>query len=423
MFNRLLSSITAVVAVALLAFPVPSLPAADLLTLAEAEQLALSADKRAARFESLAEGAKQRAISDAQLPDPRLRLGAVNLPVDSFALDEQAMTQILVGARQSFPRGETRTLRAQRSQSEVASQGAQGADARLKTLRSLRSTWVELLYWIRAEQSVTENRKLFEELVNVTHDQYASGRLNQHDVLRSELELGLLDDRLANIRTQQQKFRAELARWIGAADAARRLEPGFPALPRVAEVAALRTGLNRHPRLRAADARIESSRLGVALAKQAYKPAWSLDVSYGFREDGTSGVERPDFLSAMVMLDLPLFTANRQDRRVADRQQMYAGSVLSRDDRLSELSAMLDEAYAAWELLGERTTRYSEYLLQQARDSSAAALQAYQNNAATFADVVRASITELNTELQAARLQADRAKAQAMLLYLVGDVQ
>lgn len=41
------------------------------------------------------------------LPDPRVSVGMLNVPVDGFALDEQAMTQLKVGVSQMLPRGDS----------------------------------------------------------------------------------------------------------------------------------------------------------------------------------------------------------------------------------------------------------------------------------------------------------------------------
>jgi outer membrane protein TolC len=166
---------------------------------------------------------------------------------------------------------------------------------------------------------------------------------------------------------------------------------------------------------------VENHRLGVELAKQAYKPGLALDLSYGFRRQSQTGVERPDFLSLMLMFDLPVFTAHRQDRRLADSRKQLEASELSREDRLRRLRSRLDDKHASWRRLGERLRQFEKELLAQARLNARAALRAYQNDAADFATLARAGITELNTELKAMRVRVDHAKVQAALLYLAGD--
>ena len=47
---------------------------------------------------------------DGELMDPQLRVGAVNVPVDSFSLDAEDMTMLEVGVVQEFQPGKSRRL-------------------------------------------------------------------------------------------------------------------------------------------------------------------------------------------------------------------------------------------------------------------------------------------------------------------------
>ena len=64
------------------------------LSLDQAEKLALKSDPRVLGYQSTARSYEEASISDSTLPDPRLMLGAVNVPVDSFDLSQDAMTQL-----------------------------------------------------------------------------------------------------------------------------------------------------------------------------------------------------------------------------------------------------------------------------------------------------------------------------------------
>ena len=55
-------------------------------------------DQLRARRDALGESA----VAEAELPDPQLRFGALNVPTDSFDLDQEPMTQVQIGLRQQF---------------------------------------------------------------------------------------------------------------------------------------------------------------------------------------------------------------------------------------------------------------------------------------------------------------------------------
>ena len=404
----------------LLLFPVR---AAEPLPLAEAERLALERDAVLAVLRAEVRALQESAVADGSLPDPRLKLGAMSVPVDTFDLDQEPMTQLQVGIQQAFPPGDTLAIRSRRTNRLAAAREAAVRERIRRVRRDVRLDWLETFYWEAAGRVVNESRDLFNQLVNITQAHYAAGReQTQQDVTRAQLELGLLDDRLVRIRTMQDQQRAKLGKWLGPAHARRPLTGEPPRLAEVPPAAAIAAGLDRHPVLEAAAARIAAAEDGVALARQAYKPGWMLDVTYGFR-DGTNpgGDERADFVSAMVSLDLPLFTARRQDRRLAAARKRLDAATDDRTEQRRRLVRMLDDAYATWTLLGERVDYYRTYLVPKATENAIAALNAYQSDTDDFNQLMRARIIELETRLQYIRLHVDHLKTQARLLYLAGE--
>ncbi len=60
---------------------------------------------------------------------------------------------------------------------------------------------------------------------------------------------------------------------------------------------------------------VAAAETGVELAEQRYKPEFGIDLTYGGRGgNNPDGSSRSDLFSIMVMMDLPLFHKNRQDR-------------------------------------------------------------------------------------------------------------
>jgi hypothetical protein len=89
-------------------------PAQAILTLAEAERLALEQAPALARSQAEVSASRERTVYAGELPDPQLTLGALNVPTDSYRLDQEDMTMLMLGVRQALPPGDTRRLRTQR---------------------------------------------------------------------------------------------------------------------------------------------------------------------------------------------------------------------------------------------------------------------------------------------------------------------
>ncbi len=287
------------------------------LTLAAAEELALNQEPGQAEMLARAEALEEESVAAGQLPDPMLRVGLANFPLQSGGFTTEGMTQAQLGFRQAFPPGETRAASTRQFQS-LALEMRQSADGRGRdVLSSVRQAWLETYYWQRAHAIVDQSRPFFADLVVVTRSMYSVGRKDQQDLLRAELELSRIDDRLIDINKKHERAIAALSEWIGA-DARRPIAETLPAWQPVPTLEMLQSNLLSHPVLQAADARIDAQQARVDIAEERYKPGWAMDLGYGYR-DGylPNGAPRSDFVSLSFTMDLPVFRKNRQDRKLA----------------------------------------------------------------------------------------------------------
>ena len=392
------------------------------LSLKQAEQLAVQSDPSIENLKATSQAFVDESIADDTLPDPKLRLGAVNVPVDSFDLEQEQMTQVKVGILQNFPRGDVLSIKQKQSRYLSRAALSMADDTQLKIIRDVRETYLNLFYEINAYQIIRETRKLFSELVKITESNYAAGRVNQQDVVLAGLELSRLDDRSTKIQAREESYRAELEQWIGDA-AWNYISADFPVLPILPNQIDLNQVIPAHPLIRAESAKINASKQMTEMAKQEYKPGWSLLVDYGFRSgNNPDGSERADFATAIVSLDIPLFTGNRQDKTVSSNKQKVSAARYAKDDQLRKLKRLYEKNQHLWVRLGERENLYRNSLLTAAKNNSKASLKAYQSGVTEFNTLMRAQITELDVRLEDLRVRIDRAAAQARLLYITGDI-
>lgn len=414
-----MSRLPVLLAGALISASVAAAPAqaADPLSLDEAVTIAIeSGDPTVTRFEEKAAALKERAVAESQLPDPRLKLDMMNVPTDRFSFTQEPMTQARVGLQQAFPAGDTLSLKREKRDAQAGGAVA-NRDLELRNLiLQTRLAWLELYYQLASQDKINESRAAVEELTGVITASFASGRKTSQDVLRLELELDLLRDRLVEAERQARLAQATLARYVGPEAAQRPLPENMPALRVPSGQEVLLSMLPDHPMVAVADAAVAANTVEIEIAEEQYKPEWMLDVGYGVRGDG-----RPDFASVGVSLNLPFFTGKRQDRNVSAARHERSAARMERQTRLLELNQVLGRTYADWEKLTERITLYERAVLERAAAAREASLIAYQSGVSDFDDMVQARLAELNAQLALLRLRVDRAEAQARLLYLEGD--
>ncbi len=390
------------------------------LTIAEAETLALASEPGQQALRARAAALEEQAVVAGALPDPMLRVGLNNYPIESGGFTTEGMTSVGAVYRQAFPRGDTRSL-GNRKFTRLAEAQMQEADARGDdVLAATRLAWLELYYWSKARDLVRESRPFFDDLATITRSLYAVGRRNQQDVLRAELELSRLDDRLIDIERQQLRARAQLREWIGE-DAGRRVADKLPQWNDAPPLEDLLAALREHPVLQAADARIAAQDTSVELAEQRSKPGWALDVGYSYRNGSLPGGDpRSDFVTVGVTVDLPFFRKKSVDSTLSAALQERSAVRADKQRMQRSLESRLAAEYARWQELSRRLALYEERILVQARDHAQASLLAYQNDRGDFADVMRGYIDDLNTRIDYVRLDVERAQAYAVLANLGG---
>ena len=161
------------------------------------------------RLVALSEGA-------SALPDPTLSIGILNLPTDGFAFDQEPMTQIKVGASQMFPRGDTLALQEAQFQQAANIQPVKRADRRQKVALQTTLLWLDAYQNQASYALVKDAEPLFDKLGEIVSASYASsvGKANQQDIIRAELELLRLQDRLITLSTQQRTALSRLMQYL-----------------------------------------------------------------------------------------------------------------------------------------------------------------------------------------------------------------
>lgn len=366
-----------------------------------------------------AEALQNRSTSSGQLPDPELQFGALNLPTDTFDVDQDPMTQLKVGVGQRFPAGHSR----QREQAIYASQAgaalSSADERRLLVQREVQVSWLEIYYGREAATILRSNRQVLEQLRMFIRSLYQTGRGSQQDITRIDVELSRLAEREIMLGRETQAWRARLGRWLG--DQAWRPVGGeLPPWQTPVELdrEGLAASLVQHPAVIAMDHQVEASREQVELSREHYRPEWGVNVSYGHRRsEDLAGDPRPDLLSAMVSVSMPLFRKSRQDKQVAASMEQSSATLNRRSELLLRLRGEMWAELSRARQYDRQIRLYEDAILKQLRLQAESALQAYQADATDFSEVMRATLATLDGELDYQRLQIDRLIALSQLRY------
>ncbi|EWH08295.1 cation efflux protein [Catenovulum agarivorans DS-2] len=391
---------------------------------------------------------ENRSIASGTLPDPKVSLGIMNLPTDTWDLDQEGMTQLTVGVSQMFPRGDSLEIKQDQLQIESTKFPLLREDRKAKLKSQVSQLWLDAYLAQKTIKLIEDDWSLFEQMAEVAKASYSNvvGKTRQQDVIRAQLEIVQLDDRLTSQKQKLETTIARLNEWLHIYDSARLNESfNFDAQPlefsvskelpsiRLKNPTVLKASnysrnrlaqeLANHPAILAIDVKRKASEKGVELAKQQYEPQWGVNASYAYRDNMPSGDNRADLFSVGVTFDLPLFTENRQDKQVAasiaESEAVKTEKLLLTKQMISEVEKELRQL----KRLSDRQSIYQEQLLKQTHDQAEASLTAYTNDDGDFAEVVRARIAELNARISALRIDVDALKTVARINYFFAHSQ
>lgn len=400
------------------------LSAEPTLALEDAIDIAIRGDPWSAQSIYLQRALLDESVAAGALPDPRITLGAANLPTDTFNTGQEGMTQATIGLSQRFPRGNSRYLARDKKKELAESQSFQRENRQELMIRSVTYLWLELWKAQESVRLIESNRGLFEQLADVAEAGYTStiNGSRQQDIIRASLELTRLDDRLTALHSQMETAQEELGEWVGndtfRLRVSERIPPNLLARLPSPALDVSNTSVLTHASIRATDQLIDAGSIDVELARQAYSPEWTLSAQYGYRDQAPNGQDRADLFSIGIGFDLPFFTGNRQDRTVS---AAIARVEAAKSDRMLQVRRIRAEARAAAariSRLDDRIRLYEQTLLPQTAEQANAALSAYNNDDGDFAEAVRARIAELNAQVDFIQMTAERSKNLATFRYL-----
>ncbi|RDH82314.1 MAG: hypothetical protein DIZ80_08415 [endosymbiont of Galathealinum brachiosum] len=396
--------------------------AGESLDLNQALELALKNDSLVSGFVAQQDAWHQLSYASQTWEDPTLRFGAQAVPVDTFDLDQEPMTQLVVGYQQMFPRGEKLKNNADIMQANAGVEAGKVELRKRQVVRDVKKSWYEVWYRQQALKIIQSNRKIFEEMLDINQSFYASGRTDQQSVVQAELDISLLDDKLQTMQSELMVSQESLIKWLGIERVTVNESLPEESSNLTQSVEILQSGLKNHPLIKQANEKLNKRKSELALTQDKYSVQWGMDVRYGYRQgENNDGSDRADFLTAMVTVDLPVFTEQRQDRQVAASRSEMHSARYQKIDVERELLKQLKQTHVRLLKFKQRLALYSEKINPQAKQNAEVAMRGYQSGVVDFITLSKAQVTEFNTSLAELKLKYQFNKTMSDLEYLVGD--
>lgn len=350
------------------------------------------------------------------LQDPVIGFGIANLPVDSFAFDQEPMTQKQLFAAQKLPWFGTLDLRQQVSQLKAMEAELQVQSKKLEITKDLTAAWYDLGFTEKSLE-INENLKaIVTQMLRVAETRYVTGEGLQQDILTGQVQHSELIDEGIKLASRERVIRAQLGSLLNRGDLFTENGPlvvGEPGKIPAQEVLN-KAALQLNPLIQQKRLAMDRATIEVQLAEKAYMPDFDVRLTYGQRE------ERPDFLSASVAMTVPLWQSTSQDSKLAGAKNRLTAAEKSLHGLNLTLPHSIERVLAEITGARENYTLFRDALTVQAAQLADAALAAYSVGKIEFTTMLSARIRLLRIQLQAEKYKYQIVTKKAELEELLG---
>ncbi len=278
------------------------------LDLAQRYSAELSASRNQVRaFGAMADSARQ-------LPDPELKFGIENLPVqgsNARRFTREGMTMQRVGVMQTFVSADKRERKADTLLAQSASASAQEQVVRAQLQRDTAQAWLDLALSEKAAQAARQLLNETGRQIPVQRSGVASGSAAASSTLALQSALSAMRDNLTLAERDVSLAQTRLYQLTGETfDGVAGALPRYQRLP--AEPQTLEQGVSVHPEVVLAAREADVAKARSAQSAVASKPDVGVEVYYARRAEAYG-----DLAGVMFTVGMPIFQSHRQDKDYA----------------------------------------------------------------------------------------------------------
>lgn len=391
-------------------------------TLQDLIRVALSNNPSLKAAHNQVEALQSLVEQSSALPDPVLSLNLLNLPVNTFRLNQEPMTGKQVSVMQSIPFPGKIALKKDIARSGVRSAEEQRNEMEIQLVKNIKLNYYEYYYVCRALQTVDKNKGILNQFITIAETRYSVGKGLQQDVLKAQVSLSKLMDRELVLKDKKAGLQAKINEMVGQSS---KIEIGRPVLKEIHFLKADTTSIynnavQNRPLVKAWKTMISQSDQKVSLAKRDFYPDFKIGVAYTQRDVLSNGAGGVDYLSGLFSVNIPLFFHRKQEQKY-QQIRMQGQSIREQyQDVLNKIQSGIEQIISSLDKNEQLVHLYDTGIIPQAEQSLESAMSAYQNDKVDFLTLLNSQMSLFDFELNEIRARTDYRKDLAQLDALQG---
>lgn len=365
--------------------------------------------------------AVKRSVHADVLPDPKFTFAYYTTPLETRG----GPARYKYGLSQTLPFFGKLDLKEQQALREADGLKAQLDELKLKTFYEVKKAYYEYAYLARAIDITRETIALMEYLERIANARFSTGSASHSDVIRPQVELGKLEDRLRSLRDLKRPQAARINALLDRPEGTEvPLPPSIPVMVITEEKESLVAEMKEsNPGLRYWDMKEASEESGAELAEHDFYPDFTFGVESTEVDDSrapthvTGDGQNPVMVS--MSFNLPVWFNDKQAAVDENRAKARAAR-RSRAGLERKLEADLQLALYKYRDAGRKLELYKNALVPKAEQSLGVIMEAFMTGSGSSLDLVDAEQTLLELQLSYYRALTNQAVRMAEIEMLVG---
>ncbi len=367
--------------------------------------------------------AKNKIPQNSNLPDPQIKLGLVNMPVNSFSFTQEPMTGKMISLTQGipFPGKLGANENVNTIDPEIVLQLIKEEEN--KITKDVKIAYLDYLFYTKALQFVLDKKELFGSIREVVQTKYEVSRASQQNILSVDLAITNISDKVEELKSAKEvalkKLHAYLLSnekiYFNEDDLAKLGDETFTHEIVESFAVASRPMLNQIKLLK------EKSKRTQEAAEYEFLPDFNLTLQYNQRDEiAASNTNLNDFFSVIVGFNLPINYGGKKSAKVDEAKSFQEYYDYQYQTALQTIQIESETSIAKLNSLREREKLIGETKMIQAQETFNAALSNYQVGEIDFINVIQAVNDLLEIETDLYRIRKDYFQEKAKLAFLAG---
>jgi outer membrane protein TolC len=335
-------------------------------------------------------------------PDPMFKTVFSNLPTDIWAMDRTPMSGIELMLTQKIPFPGKLGLKKNAARSLARKAKEEYETAEDFVLSELKQNFFQLYLLQKSIEITRKNKLLLQDFAKIASTRYSVGKGVQQDVLKAQVEVSKMTDKLISLEEKSRMVRAKLNVLLDRNPQNHLGETGeliFQGLD-YSEEEIQEMAVENNPALKGIGFLVEASRSAYRLARREYLPDFTFSVSYRLREEvQMDPVKGVNFFSASVGINIPLYFWSKQKKKVQEKKLDWEFAERKYESKRNDTKLGVSRLYYSLGRFEEEVELYQSAILPQARQSLESARSGYQVDKVDFLTLLNNQVTLYNYEI------------------------